>query len=191
MDEGPYDPRAVANLILDFADNAALPMRHIALQKLLFFAHATYLVQRGRPLVTGAFEAWQYGPVHPAAYQAFRDAAENPIDFRANAREVLTGAERQLASPTNRDVRLHVMLIVSSYGRLSTGKLIELSHAQDGPWHHVVSGTGSLALGARITDDIIKERFSRPVRSVNSVSSVPEIGEPEREDEPIARNRSR
>lgn len=184
MDSGPYDPRAIANLILDFADSASLPVRHIGLQKLLYFAHATFLIQRGRPLVSGSFEAWQYGPVHPATYQAYKDAAEKPIAFRAKARNVLTGEERNLDLPVDPDVRLHIMQIVSSYGRLSTRRLIDLSHAPGGPWDYVVRKEGgAVALGSRITDDIIRARFARPVGSVRSVEEV-NIGDPEREDDP-------
>lgn len=186
MEHGPYDPRAIANLILDFADSAALPIRHIALQKLLYFAHATFLIQRGRPLVSGYFEAWQYGPVHPATYQAYKEAAEKPIDFRAKARNVLTGDERELSPPADPDVRLHIMQIVSSYGRLSTRRLIELSHAPGGPWDSVTrKQSGAIALGARITDDVIRARFARPVGSVTSVEDA-DIGEPDREDDPVA-----
>lgn len=192
MERGPpYDPRAIANLILEFSERASLPLRHIALQKLLYFAHAGFLVRKGRPLVSGSFEAWQYGPVHPAAYQAFKDAGDSPITFQATARDVLTGAEKPLLHPNSPDVVLHIMQIVSSYGRLSTGKLIELSHAPGGPWDFVTRQQGDiLAYGGRITDDIISERFARPVASVK-VQRDWEQQEPEREEDPTARNRPR
>lgn len=39
--------------------------------KLLYFAHSIFLIEGKRALVSGYFEAWQNGPVHPAAYAAF------------------------------------------------------------------------------------------------------------------------
>ena len=85
---------------------------------------------------------------------------------------------------------MHVMQIVSSYGRLSAGRLVDLSHAPGGPWDHVVNkGDHTVALGARITDDVIRARFAGPARSVRTVEEVSKVGEPEREDEPVAKHR--
>jgi uncharacterized phage-associated protein len=39
MTGGPYDPRAVANLMLDEADSSGIKVTNLALQKLLYFAH--------------------------------------------------------------------------------------------------------------------------------------------------------
>lgn len=188
MNDQAYDARAVANLILEVAETAGLRLQHIALQKLLYFAHATFLVQRGQPLVSGAFEAWQYGPVHPSVYRSFKIAGEAPLtNLRAKGRDALTGAEHDLPIVNDPDVRLHVMQVVSSYGRLSTSRLVELSHAKDGPWDFAVHGSGqSVALGARITDDLIKDRFAGPVRSVTSINAKFDAGEPSREEEPSA-----
>jgi Protein of unknown function (DUF4065) len=49
---------------LPSSSSGRLPLE---LQKLLYFAHAIFLIETGDPLVYGCFEAWQYGPVHPAA----------------------------------------------------------------------------------------------------------------------------
>lgn len=194
MSDAPHDPRAIANLILDFAESAGLPVRHIALQKLLYFAHATFLVQRGVPLLKGPFEAWQYGPVHPAVYQAFKSTGEQPIAFRAKARNVLTGMTRDIEMPDDADVRLHVMQVVASYGRLSTSRLVHLSHLEGGPWHHVVSttarnGDGGLAYGERIADDVIRALFARPSVGFKAANLTPEIDEPRDEAEPPPSNR--
>ena len=78
MSKPPYDPRAVANLLLDLAGNDKLDVSNLALQKLLYFAHAHFLIRTGHPLVQGGFEAWTYGPVHPAVYQAFKSAGDSP-----------------------------------------------------------------------------------------------------------------
>ena len=77
------DPRSVANLLLDIADEQRLPITNLTLQKLLYFAHALFLIKTRQPLVSGYFEAWRYGPVHPLVYRAFRSAADKPIATRA------------------------------------------------------------------------------------------------------------
>jgi uncharacterized phage-associated protein len=69
-----YDPRCIANLMLDESERVGQPLTNLALQKLLYFAHAIFSIEQGRPLVSGYFEPWEYGPVHPAAYRSFKSA---------------------------------------------------------------------------------------------------------------------
>jgi uncharacterized phage-associated protein len=54
------DPRIVANYMLEIADSKSIALTNLALQKLLFFAHAISLVEKKKALVSGYFEAWQY-----------------------------------------------------------------------------------------------------------------------------------
>lgn len=61
MNEAPYDPRALANFMLDEAERNGLALTNLASQKLLYFAHGMFLNETKRPLVKGFFEAWQYG----------------------------------------------------------------------------------------------------------------------------------
>ncbi len=68
---GAYDPRAIANLMLNEAERRGIRISNLALQKLLYFAQGIYLTQNKRPLVSGYFEAWKHGPMHPAVYRAF------------------------------------------------------------------------------------------------------------------------
>jgi uncharacterized phage-associated protein len=93
------DPRSVANLLLDIADAQRRPVTNLALQKLLYFAHAIFLVETSKPLVSGYFEAWQYGPVHPLVYKAFQEAADKPITSRASRMDVLTGTKSPVPAP--------------------------------------------------------------------------------------------
>ncbi|MFK4532089.1 putative phage-associated protein [Bradyrhizobium ottawaense] len=51
-----YDPRCIANLMLDESERIGQPLTNLALQKLLYFAHAIYLIEHRRPLVSGYFE---------------------------------------------------------------------------------------------------------------------------------------
>ena len=171
-----YDPRAIANLILDEAQQMRRPMTNLALQKLLYFAHALFLVERKQQLVSGYFEAWQYGPIHPTAYQAFKGAGDQPINFRATAMDVLTGNRKPLPSPDAPDVAQHIRRVMTSYGQLTPGRLVDISHAKDAPWHFVVeSAKQTVAIGLRISDDLIKERFK--YHKV-SVAGAPKVGEP-------------
>lgn len=177
------DPRSVANLMLDEADRSGYRLTNLALQKLLYFAHAIFLIEHKRPLVLGYFEAWEYGPVHPTAYQAFKSAGAEPITFRATRVDVVSGARVPVSPPEELSIRQHVARIMQSYGRMTPGRLVDISHAKGAPWDFIANkGRTSLAFGLRISDDVIIERFKH---HKVSVGHSPTIGEPS-EDTPLA-----
>ena len=168
------DPRRICNMMLDEAGTR--PITNLALQKLLYFAHGIYLVETTFPLVTGYFEAWQYGPVHPLAYMAFRAAGDRPIDFRALRRDPLTGQISALDGPVDEDAIGCVRRVMMTYSRMTPGRLVELSHATGAPWHFVVDkARTSTAFGMRIRDSVILSLFKK---HKVLVGLVPEKGEP-------------
>ncbi len=180
----PHDARAVANLMLDRAAGLRLPLSHIALQKLLFFAHGRYRLARGCPLVSGLFEAWQFGPVHPLVYQAFKACGAATIGaFRATSFDYRAGEPRPLAVLGDPDAEEHIESVLVTMGRMPIGRLVELSHAPRGPWAEAVnkSGTGEV-LGLQISDRLLVERFR--FHWVSLQQNAP-LGEP-REDTPFA-----
>lgn len=185
MNAPPYDPRAIANLLLDEADHSGIAISNLALQKLLYFVHGMFLTEMKQPLLSGYFEAWQYGPVHPSAYKAFKAAGDQPIRFRATRQDALSGAQVAITPPASPDVGHYVRRILSSYGRLTAGRLVEISHAKNAPWHYVVDNSRtSLVFCLRIPDDVIADRFKH---HKVPVGERPLVGEP-REDAPFARD---
>ncbi len=133
---------------------------NLKLQKLLFLCHAFYLVDTGRPLVRGSFEAWQYGPVHREAYDAFKSFGAKPITEDAERFDPVAGIRRPIALPASRAVLDVVQKVVQFYGSKSPGELVDLTHAKDGPWDHVVNAAKTSAnMALKITDGVIAERF--------------------------------
>lgn len=182
MSPPPYDPRAICNLLLDEAQRSGVDLSNLALQKLLYFAHGLHLHKMKKPLVSGYFEAWQYGPVHPAAYSAFKAAGRLDITFRAERVDILEGTRWSIPAPQDPDVVELIRWVIGSYGRLPAAHLVDISHAKGSPWHFVVEqGKNNAALGLRITDSVIQERFGRHKISVRSDRSEGDI----REDAPF------
>jgi uncharacterized phage-associated protein len=180
---GPYDPRSIGNLLLEIADQQQRPLTNLELQKLLYFAHAIFLIETGDPLILGCFEAWQYGPVHPIVYKAFQESRDKPIRSRASRVDVLTGMKSPLPPPASPPIRELCLRIMAQYGRMTAGRLVDISHAKNAPWHYIVNkAKTSLALGLRIPDNVIIERFR--YHKV-SVGAKPTYGEPS-EDTPLA-----
>lgn len=183
MSAHSHDPRAIANLLLDQADEAGTQLSNLALQKLLYFCHGIHLIERKEPLISGYFEAWQYGPVHPVAYRAFRDAGSAPIKFRAEKQDILTGECLPIPQPSDSQVVQLASHVINSLGKLSPGRLVDLSHAPNSPWHFIVDkGRTSVAFGLRISDEVIRQRFK--FHKV-SIGAAPLAGEPG-EDTPFA-----
>ena len=176
----PFDPRSICNLMLDEADG--VPITNLALQKLLYFVHGLHLIETKTPLVMGYFEAWQHGPVHPAAYSAFKAAGKTPIVFRATRQNPLTGEKLSFSAICDRDVKDRLRRVMALYGRMNAGNLVDISHAPGAPWHFIVAkARASMAFGMRIPNDIIVERFKFHKVSIGPASS---IGEPS-EDAPF------
>lgn len=180
-----FDSRAIANAMLEESDRIGQFITPLALQKLLYFAHSLFLIEQKQPLVSGYFEAWKNGPVHPTVYGAFKAAGRAPISFRATGVNIGTGLRYEIAATPDRDIRSHLARVIQSYGRMTPGRLVDISHAKDAPWHYVVDkGRTSLALGLRIPDTVILERFK--YHKV-SIGVVPTSGEPV-EDTPFTGN---
>jgi uncharacterized phage-associated protein len=155
-----HDARAVANLLLGEARTRGHHISNLKLQKLLFLCHAFYLVDTGVPLVRGSFEAWQYGPVHREAYDAFKKFGGKPLTEDAEKFDPVTGARKPLPLPDDRAVVDVVRKVIEFYGGKSPGELVKLTHAQQGPWDYVVTSAASSAnLGLKISDEVIVKRF--------------------------------
>ncbi|MEM6627732.1 MAG: type II toxin-antitoxin system antitoxin SocA domain-containing protein [Pseudomonadota bacterium] len=173
-----YDPRAICNLILDEARRTSIT--HVALQKLLYFAHGLHLIRtEGNPLVKGYFEAWRHGPVHPTAYKAFKQAGADVIDFRAVSRDPLTQETRALL-PNIDDLAYDcVVRTVANFGSAGAWTLVQISHAEGAPWKLVVdSAENSVNFGMRISNDVIRENFNK---HKVSIKTNPGAGEPSEE----------
>jgi len=173
MPTTPFDARSVANLMLDESDRQHRTVSNLALQKLIYFAHGIYLCNCKTPLVSGYFEAWQYGPVHPGLYAAFKTAGASPITFRADSIDVFTGEVVPLENPKDATILRVIGHVVATMGGLSTANLVNISHAKGSPWSYVIEKSkDSVAFGMRIPDIVILERFKHHKVSLGGTSDV-------------------
>ena len=159
-----YDVRAVANFVLKLAEGRGIALSNLTINKIVYFLHAEYLARTDKPLVTAKIEAWPYGPVFRELYAEFKQFGPGPITKPATARDPLT-LEKQICS-TQFTVEDVAFLTESAerYAKLSASVLVEMSHAQGGPWHEVYYSDGELSPGMRISDERIKTYFGRQTR---------------------------
>lgn len=166
MAAGPQLAEAVANWLLDRADADEQPLDPMKLQKLIYFAHGWHLALSNEPLVDELFEAWQYGPVLPSVYHAFKDHGAQPIRTRASRTDWQTfETTTPCVSGTDRVAEL-LETIWREYGRLSGLQLSHLTHLADSPWDQTRQANPGIR-NANIPNALIQGDFTarreRPV----------------------------
>jgi uncharacterized phage-associated protein len=155
-----YEPRALANHLLDVADALGLPLTHMAVHKIAYFAHGWHLAQTGAPLIAEEFEAWEYGPVLPTVYAAFKDAGRQPVRSRAVVFNPVTQQRATANASVAPDDAALIRDVVRAYGRMNALTLSDLTHRPGGPWDRVWNaGNGRVTLGMRIRHDAIRADF--------------------------------
>lgn len=156
------DPRSVANVMIAFASKRNIALTHVALQKLVYFAHAAFLVRYDRPLVSGYFEAWEHGPVHRVLYNSLKRYGRDAVDRPIERSDPFSGHTQLADAITDLEIVDHIEEITRRLGHLPAGFLIDLSHAKGGPWDHIWNKSKTEpVLGNRISDTVTKQLFSR------------------------------
>lgn len=156
----PYEARALTNRLLDLADLQGLSLTHMALHKIAYFAHGWRLAERGEPLVSEVFEAWEHGPVLPSVYGAFKGFGRTPVTGRAERLDPVSQTRRVAAASFPADDLEFLKNIVGAYGRLNAFVLSDLTHRPGGPWDRVWNAAGGrVALGMRIKNSAILADF--------------------------------
>lgn len=136
-------------------------MTNLALQKLVYFCHVWSLIGLGSPLVRHKFEAWEFGPVLPYLYRAFKNYDRAPIVGRATQIDPSDGKQRIVGYNFSSEADSLLRETTEFYSRLRPGDLVELSHAKGGPWHSVWHHAGTVNPGMKIDDVSILEFYSK------------------------------
>lgn len=159
-----YDGRAVANCVLDLCDSLGVAVSNLSLQKIVYFCHVWSLISLHRPLVRHSFEAWEFGPVLPYLYREFRKFDRGAISERALEIDTITGNFRKVEYAFDQETELLVRQITKFYSRIRASDLVELSHADGGPWHKVWNHGGSVNPGMKISNADVVDFYSKVVR---------------------------
>ena len=130
----PYEPKALANQLLDWADEDGHEITPLKLQKLLFFIHSDYLKSSGVPLLDQEFEAWSYGPVLPSVYREFKQFSGRAIRSRAKRFDPILRTEGVARVAISRVDVSEIRRLYFLYVPVSAGLLSHRSHHPEGPW---------------------------------------------------------
>jgi len=133
------------------------------LQKLAYFAYGWYLAITGKRLVDERVEAWEWGPVIPSIYKAFKRFGSSPITEPAAEvmfREGKVGffpVRIQSDNPSEDALALQIIKRVwDIYGKYSGSALSNMTHAPDSPWTRTPNRE---IKGTDIDDSLIMQYF--------------------------------
>lgn len=161
------DGRSVANFALDISKHNNISLTNLQLQKVLYFTHAWYLVEFKEPLIKHQFEAWEFGPVMPYVYRAFKEFGDKPITKRAT-RINAEAAKHEIAKLSLPYEKISwIQSLAEKYIKISASQLVELSHVKEGPWHKVWHNQGNLSPGMKIEHNQIYDYYANLSRSLN------------------------
>jgi uncharacterized phage-associated protein len=117
----------------------------MSLLKLCYIAHGWRLEITGEPLFPNDIQAWQYGPVIPEVYRAFRGQGVQ-----------VTNEVPVPGNPITPEDDEFLEQIYNIYGNLSAFQLSDLTHVPGGPWDIASKVGGNYA---QIPNDLIKQHY--------------------------------
>jgi len=100
-------------------------LTNLELQKIVYLAHMFYMGRNGgQPLVSGNFEAWDYGPVHPELYHRAKIFGSDKVkSFIFSNTPDPSGSERAILDEA-----------FASLGHVPAGRLVNATHRKGGAW---------------------------------------------------------
>jgi uncharacterized phage-associated protein len=158
----PYDARAVANFLLDYAAEKRMEVTLLWLQKVIFYAHGWYLSKKEQPLVQQEFEAWEYGPVVRVLYDAFKGSGREPLppSTRAKRFDVIDNTYKEIDDQLDEEAKLFLRKIFDAYSLVPAFDLSDETHVVGSPWDQIWNApNGSVTVGMKVSNDEIRKWF--------------------------------
>lgn len=123
-------------------------LTHLEIQKMAYLAHMFYMGEHdGAPLVSGTFEAWDFGPVHPALYHALKKYGAE-----------IVGSEAFRAHPNVPDTHDGARLLDGAVDELPRERLVAITHWREGAWQ---KNYKPLVRGIKIPNSDIMEEYRK------------------------------
>lgn len=146
------DVNHIADWFINRIDReAGEAITHLKLQKLLYFAQAWYLANKGEALFDAEFQAWAHGPVTRPIYDRFKGQSWEP----------LTPVDNPTVLP--KIITSYLAKVFETYGKYGAKHLEKITHGHD-PW---INARGDCLPEERcetiITKDSMKEFYGKKI----------------------------
>jgi uncharacterized phage-associated protein len=149
--------RVVANFVLAQAFQNGREVSNLSLNKIVYFLHAAFLHQFQKPLVTAKIEAWDHGPVFREIYHQFKRFGRGNITEFARRLNPMSGQYEKADGTFSIEEQKFLATQCTELLKVSAGRLVDMSHVPDGPWHQARFGNGTVNPGVEITNELIAE----------------------------------
>lgn len=156
----PQDARAIANFILDYADEQGIDLTIMSLLKIIYFAHGWHLAEKNEPLVKNQFEAWQHGPVVRALYEQFSKSGDKPIKVRGMIFDPVRGTSSIAQCRLTSEEAQFLRNIFDTFAGFHAFELSHLSHVPGSPWDRIWNASLTrVNPGMKIPNELIRAHF--------------------------------
>ena len=118
----------IANMYINLANGLGDHIDNLKLNKMLYYAQGWHLARFGEPLFDDTIEAWEYGPVIPAVYHAYKMCGDNAIAEPINVFDEHALTNDQLSLLTD---------VYITYGKFTGNELVRRTHRPGSPWSSV------------------------------------------------------
>lgn len=149
----PFSANDYADWFINMTDRGSGEViTPLMVQRLLYFAQAWHLANKGRPLFAEEFEAWATGPVIRSVFERFQYASFECVPVIDNAREI-TGEKLGLLEAVREE-----------YACYQPTKLNTLSQEPGGPWEEARGARApEAACDTIITKDAMKRFYGAKI----------------------------
>ena len=153
-----YPAIVVANELIKLANFDKFPLTPMKLQKILYLSNGLSYKKQDDKLINEKFEAWDYGPVVPTVYNAFKQYGRNNITKPFD--ELLHANGYGFVDPLSIPIKDEDIDIIREAWRntkdLSAFTLSAWSHNKNSPWDKAYNAKPKQLY---ISDDEMKKYF--------------------------------
>ena len=139
-----YSAIAVANFFIEKSQKTKVSVSNMHLQKMIFFAHAAFFKENGKPLFSDPVFAWQHGPVVESVYWELKKYGNKDVsDFITMPSRCKSSSEHcrmiiPIVPESDYDTVDFLNHVWQKLSCVETWRLRALSHAEGGAWYETV-----------------------------------------------------
>lgn len=119
-----YRALDIARYIIERCSSTNKTISNLKLQKILYFVQAEFLVSKNQLCFAEEIQAWDFGPVVPEVYYAYRmfGSANIPCIGKSRVSQIISPNDKELLNG-----------IIDECAKYSASALVEITHNQT-PW---------------------------------------------------------
>ena len=159
-----YSSLLIANYFINKGFLEGIEHTPMKIIKTVYVAHGWYLGNIEEPLITEAVQAWQYGPVVPNVYYAFRKYGKRSI------LELYNPNEYNISDGNlNKEITSFLDAVWGVYKNVDGIRLGALTHKKDTPWD-IINAKYGWEENPIIPNSIIMNYYKDKVAQIKSKS---------------------